>query len=54
MVRYIVYLGDEIKGCETKLETAKALYKSLPSGKGLSWTKRRTLAKETIILEDER
>jgi len=51
---YIVYVGDEIKGCFDTLPEAEKEYNSLPSGEGKRFSLRRSLVKETTIILDKR
>jgi hypothetical protein len=51
--RYVIYLGEEIKGIENDLDKAEEVYNSLPKTHG-TWRLRRSLVKETTILQDIR
>jgi hypothetical protein len=53
-IQYVCYVGEDIKDVTTNLDSAKKFYKTLPSGKGKRPSLRRSLIKETVILEDER
>jgi len=52
--QYIVYIGNEIIECFSKVEEAKVKYNSLPSGKGKRPSLRRQLVKEQMIIQDKR
>jgi len=53
-MQFSVYIGDDLQDSFKTLAEAKTYYKTLPSGKGKRWGLRRSLVKETTVMEDGR
>lgn len=52
--RYLVYQGHEVISTKSNLLDATEVYNKLPSGEGKRAFLRRSLVKETTIIEDKR